>query len=854
MPPQRKTKCSLCSAKVFSIPRHMRQVHKWTSEDSKFSLNILRLRRKRKPTKGKTKNQCGKPRPYMECPVPGCLAILQRIEQHLLKFHSMKKKSKNYLLNLLKVKKALEPTHYTNIIKRKTQKTFKNASRRKSHLCGDNNLRNLAREILEKNDPKLINLMKECFPDIELNEDESSSDEADVELDEEESSYKDKTDVDLFEEDDSRSDASAHDDLDQEEDQLHTPVDEDQDDINETNFTNINVNAENEKEIDTDSSYSIDEIGPSSDCSSGDRAPITTRSKELQAYENSNMENKNDCETHTEEQLCSLIEKHFRDWLMSSIGSRKCEKSAKQMARQAITFIEFHNGILQNIFTKNHLRSFLDSPQMQKLEAKTIKSYIGSLKYLCDYAADYLIDEEIEQSLPDFRFNELPGLSNPVIQRFKAQLDLISKSYNKDVAIRFHKKQKEDEENLVTVEDIKKFDSATLTKQIKSWLVNFTKLSPKQLSQMRDYLIVQLLIEVANRPEPLAQMQVSDIMAATRLSPSKGETETKYVIDAFRHKTTSTKGCGYIYMNPELYREFTAYCKMYRNKESEHFHVFLNKNLKPFQPSYFSSSVQRYFQEIDNTKKVNATSFRKSAATHSFLNNKGNDPSVNSLMLHTAATAERYYIRANTQKLSSQGHSKLRRLMRPELQTPKKQVQRTLTYAEDANITPNTSHGCASPQSTDHNDAFIEDESNIDDIACDEFEDLACDEADKIGQQTSNTQKEQQPNNHNEANTTEIAMDTNYEDEFHHRSVKPELQFLCVQKKSTFLIEEVEYLINECEDMIVEGRCIRVSDIEEKLKGPLGKVMKKKYTLSTLQNRVKYLRRMYCKIYPIKKE
>ena len=46
--------------------------------------------------------------------------------------------------------------------------------------------------------------------------------------------------------------------------------------------------------------------------------------------------------------------------------------------------------------------------------------------------------------------------------------------------------------------------------------------------------------------------------------------------------------------------------------------------------------------------------------------------SINSHMLHYAATAERYYIRPNAQKLGSEGHSKLRRLFRPQLETPQK--------------------------------------------------------------------------------------------------------------------------------------------------------------------------------------
>lgn len=41
----------------------------------------------------------------------------------------------------------------------------------------------------------------------------------------------------------------------------------------------------------------------------------------------------------------------------------------------------------------------------------------------------------------------------------------MSKSYNKDVSQRFHEKMQEDQENLLTVTEIKKIDESQLTKQ-----------------------------------------------------------------------------------------------------------------------------------------------------------------------------------------------------------------------------------------------------------------------------------------------------------------------------------------------------------------------------------------------------
>ena len=95
--------------------------------------------------------------------------------------------------------------------------------------------------------------------------------------------------------------------------------------------------------------------------------------------------------------------------------------------------------------------------------------------------------------------------------RFKSQLDLISKSYNKDVQIRFRKKQKEDEENLLTPANIRNFDDAPTTKKVKQWLKNYANLCESELGVVRDYLIIQRL------PYRISALQVSELLGATRL-------------------------------------------------------------------------------------------------------------------------------------------------------------------------------------------------------------------------------------------------------------------------------------------------------------------------------------------------
>ena len=171
------------------------------------------------------------------------------------------------------------------------------------------------------------------------------------------------------------------------------------------------------------------------------------------------------------------------------------------------------------------------------------------------------------------------------------------------------KKGRKMKKNLVTPEDIHSFDNSAVNTTVKSWLKStYTELQ----NQVRDYLILQILIEVANSPEPLSALHVSKVMSTTRLSPSKSDKEVKYMCEVFGHKT----------------QQFQAYAKKYCKKNSDTGFVFLTRNSKQFKTGYFSSVVKKYFGHLNEPKKVNSTSFRKSATTYSFLSKGTNEANV----------------------------------------------------------------------------------------------------------------------------------------------------------------------------------------------------------------------------------
>ena len=95
---RRKISCPLvaCKAKIVHLPRHMRNVHKWTKESSQKVLLKYNIRkRKSKDTMVKTKRKDYHTR--RRCPIDQCQSIVFRLPAHLQKVHKLKKTMREYI-------------------------------------------------------------------------------------------------------------------------------------------------------------------------------------------------------------------------------------------------------------------------------------------------------------------------------------------------------------------------------------------------------------------------------------------------------------------------------------------------------------------------------------------------------------------------------------------------------------------------------------------------------------------------------------------------------------------------------------------------------------------------------------
>lgn len=105
---------STCSAKVFHLPRHLRNVHKWSKESARTALQHFNIR-KLPEKKGSKKDYHIRKR----CPVIGCTSVVKRMSDHLLRVHKLNKSGKTYKDYMKSATRARSGEHMLQI--RKTE-------------------------------------------------------------------------------------------------------------------------------------------------------------------------------------------------------------------------------------------------------------------------------------------------------------------------------------------------------------------------------------------------------------------------------------------------------------------------------------------------------------------------------------------------------------------------------------------------------------------------------------------------------------------------------------------------------------------------------------------------------------
>ena len=192
-------------------------------------------------------------------------------------------------------------------------------------------------------------------------------------------------------------------------------------------------------------------------------------------------------------------------------------------------------------------------------------------------------------------------------------------------------------------------------------------LSQSQYTLIRDFLLVEISIDNANRAGALANMKVGEF---TRVSKHDEEN----VVLVKNHKTLQTHGPTRIVLSSRLHSWMDIFVREVRSKVpgvtgSLNESVFLTWNGETMESSQINKAIKSVWKKAGMEGSPSSTLFRKSAVSKVHTNSESNEARGNlaDLMAHNVdSIARKYYRLQEKSKSSVQASKHLRNVMRVE--------------------------------------------------------------------------------------------------------------------------------------------------------------------------------------------
>lgn len=280
----------------------------------------------------------------------------------------------------------------------------------------------------------------------------------------------------------------------------------------------------------------------------------------------------------------------------------------------------------------------------KELRPGTVKSYLMSLaKFL-----EFILDQHDVNGMPTISTETLAKLPK-VLNRVRTWGSSINRLYG-------HERWEqilEDSRNAITMNDIKgmlTFKQSTYAEQcLKSSETERTALG--QFIAIRDYLIVRLGVENAQRPGPMESARLRDFQCAEE------DGEGSFVMYVARHKT-SKAGPAPLVMKRSLYNKVQKYVKFVRpsiaNEDEQA--LFVTQDGKAFDHGTIGKRVIAWWNKATG-KNITSTDLRKLAGSTLHDADPVEKRIVHSHMCHLATTAEKYYMTRDKTKIAGKSHS-----------------------------------------------------------------------------------------------------------------------------------------------------------------------------------------------------
>ena len=349
----------------------------------------------------------------------------------------------------------------------------------------------------------------------------------------------------------------------------------------------------------------------------------------------------------------------FETWLKSADGGNLADdKTSKQHRAQISKLLKVIDSKedLASLFNEKVVNeNFLEGFAKKEYHPKTTKSYLMSLRHFYSFCLTENLGMDI---------------SKEKILSLKEKVARWSTSLRKVCSKRHWEKMEEDFHALISPEQIEEFERSKAARDTICLLGQLSGENSMQISQsrytlIRDFLLVEISIDNANRAGALANMKLGEFNRV-----SKHDEENVVLVKD--HKTLDTQGSARIVLSSKLHswmsREVRSKVPGVTDNPREN--VFLTWNAEAMVSSQINKAIKSVWKKAGMNGSPSSTLFRKSAVSKVHTTSHSNEAQENlaDLMAHNIETARKFYRLQEKSKSSVKASRQLRSVMRGEVQ------------------------------------------------------------------------------------------------------------------------------------------------------------------------------------------
>ena len=301
---------------------------------------------------------------------------------------------------------------------------------------------------------------------------------------------------------------------------------------------------------------------------------------------------------------------------------------------------------------------FLEGHAKKYYHPKTTQSYLMSLRHF--YA--FSLTGEF-----------CGGISKEQIVALKEKVSRWSSSFRHSSAKRHWEKLEEDLHSLISPEQINEFERSEASRDAICLLGQLSgahciTITQAQYTLVRDFLIVEISVDNANRAGAIANMTIGEFKR-------RRKEDEDNVILIKNHKTLESHGPARIVLSAKLDSWMAIFVRDVRSQLTgvtnyDESRVFLTWNAQSLASGQISKAMKSVWKKAKIDGDPSSTILRKSAVSkvHNVASGSEEHNDLANLMAHDVATARKYYRLQEKAKSSVKASRKLRTVMREQPQ------------------------------------------------------------------------------------------------------------------------------------------------------------------------------------------